>query len=149
MCLLKLKKPVKLRDKGSGNEVIPVCLPKVGDEKVDLSGKKATISGWGLADEKAGATTKILQKLDIPIIDWKKCQHLLSEFGFSENMFCAGYEEGGKDACQGDSGGPLVLKKDDKFVQIGVVSWGEGCARKGRPGVYVKLASKSDFPHKC
>ena len=41
-------------------------------------------------------------------------------------MFCAGKEEGGKDACQGDSGGPLVCVKDGQPIIYGVTSWGYG-----------------------
>ncbi len=46
-------------------------------------------------------------------------------------MLCAGITAGGKDACQGDSGGPLsysVPTLEDRHHQIGVVSFGQGCA---------------------
>jgi trypsin len=57
-------------------------------------------------------------------------------------MICAGLTEGGKDSCQGDSGGPIV---DADNVLIGTVSWGEGCAAAGKPGVYAHVASLLDY----
>jgi len=58
-------------------------------------------------------------------------------------MVCAGVPEGGKDSCQGDNGGPLVLKNSGR--QVGIVSWGNGCAEKGYPGVYSNLAEKEMY----
>ncbi|CAG0898152.1 unnamed protein product [Darwinula stevensoni] len=58
----------------------------------------------------------------------------------TKNMFCASAP--GKDACQGDSGGPIMQKTPSGYyVDIGIVSWGMGCAQVNYPGVYVKTAN--------
>lgn len=66
----------------------------------------------------------------------KTCSDAYEQFGgVTDRMICAG--DPGKDSCQGDSGGPLV----SGGKQVGIVSWGLGCARSGYPGVYTRVAN--------
>lgn len=51
-------------------------------------------------------------------------------------------QQGGVDTCQGDSGGPMFRKDDSgAFIQVGIVSWGQGCAEPGYPGVYSEVST--------
>jgi secreted trypsin-like serine protease len=70
----------------------------------------------------------------------------------TDSMMCAGEPtpsakaEQVKDTCQGDSGGPLVTSgPDGKPVQIGIVSWGDGCGIPTVHGVYTRLAKFTDW----
>ena len=67
-------------------------------------------------------------------------------------MVCAGVPSGARDTCYGDSGGPLLVERDGRFVQLGIVSWGEGpadaevkCGNANLFGVYSRIASFRDW----
>ncbi|KAJ6668517.1 hypothetical protein lerEdw1_011999 [Lerista edwardsae] len=91
-------------------------------------------------DIDASSYSKVLQEALVPIIPDYKCQHS-NVYGadISENMFCAGYFDGKTDACQGDSGGPLACEMDGIMYAYGIVSWGDGCSKTQKPGVYTKV----------
>ncbi|KRZ43043.1 Enteropeptidase [Trichinella pseudospiralis] len=111
--------------------ISPVCLPYQNQELP--WGETCFVSGWGLTRESGKPSPK-LRQVGIPILRNNNCP-----FIDVEDMFCAGEMSGGKDSCQGDSGGPLVCKLNDTFFQMGIVSFGDGCARKNHPGIYTKV----------
>ncbi|XP_034991582.1 prostasin-like [Zootoca vivipara] len=125
------------------NYTLPICLP---DSSAQFS-MNATcwVTGWGqVKDGVALNPPQILQELEVPLIDRDTCNSLfnsapapdLPENPVLNDMICAGYPEGGKDACHGDSGGPLVCRCEAGWTLAGVVSWGQGCAEPNHPGVY-------------
>ncbi|MGH3469434.1 MAG: serine protease [Thermocrispum sp.] len=102
-------------------------------------GTEVTTLGWGNTSE-GGEQSDHLMKVAVPITTDEECTTAYGAEYKAEGMVCAGLADGGKDSCQGDSGGPLVV--GNKLV--GVVSWGEGCARPGKPGVYSRVGGFYD-----
>lgn len=136
---------LRLNDRVPLSETIrPICLPTTKDN--DYVGVQALASGWGTLHEE-GKPSCLLQKVDVPVMSLQECRNTsYSPRMISDKMLCAGYPQGQKDSCQGDSGGPLIAeRKDKKYEVIGVVSWGNGCARPGYPGVYTRVTSFLDW----
>ena len=78
--------------------------------------------------------------MQVPIMSKETCEGSYRN-ELHESMLCAGLPGGGKDSCKGDSGGPMVCKgPDGRYIVHGVTSWGYGCARPGRPGVYARVS---------
>ncbi|MER7757831.1 serine protease [Kitasatospora sp. NPDC097643] len=100
-----------------------------------------TIAGWGATTE-GGAQQRYLRKATVPFVDDATCAGAYPGLNTGASL-CAGYvEQGGVDTCQGDSGGPMFRKDAaGRWLQVGIVSWGEGCARAGYPGVYTKVST--------
>ncbi|MBV96894.1 Serine protease 33, partial [Eschrichtius robustus] len=94
-----------------------------------------------------------LQGVRVPLLDTRTCDllyHMGTNVPRAEHIvlpgnLCTGYVEGQKDACQGDSGGPLTCMKSGRWVLVGVVSWGKGCALPNRPGVCTNVATYSPW----
>ncbi|EMP31936.1 Guanine nucleotide exchange factor DBS [Chelonia mydas] len=134
IALIKLKEPIKF-----SRYIIPACLPDAEfANEILMNQKSGTVSGFGRLFEHGRVSNK-LKVLEVPYIDRNSCKQT-TNFAITENMFCAGYDNVTKDACQGDSGGPHVTKYKDTYFVTGIVSWGEGCARKGKYGVYTKVS---------
>ncbi|XP_025025794.1 hepatocyte growth factor activator [Python bivittatus] len=115
-----------------------ICLPEASMSFPDHY--KCHIAGWGHLRENSSSYSSVVQEALIPIIPDYKCQNS-DVYGaeISENMFCAGYLDGRSDACQGDSGGPLACERDGVFYLYGIISWGDGCGKAMKPGVYTKV----------
>jgi trypsin len=115
-------------------------LPASGSDPA--SGTTTTVAGWGTLTEN-GSSPTTLRKVDVPVISRATCRQNYSVAEITDNMFCAGFAAGGKDSCQGDSGGPIV--NSATRVLIGLVSWGNGCAQAGQPGVYARVGTLLSF----
>ncbi|XP_076984742.1 serine protease 44-like [Tamandua tetradactyla] len=119
----------------------PVCLPEKSFQL--QSDKKCWVTGWGKRDESEppSSAPEDLQEAEQNIMFHEKCNEILQEKLSSSTTLVkkgaiCGYSNKGKDSCQGDSGGPLVCEFNETWIQVGIVSWGVGCGRKGFPGVY-------------
>ena len=107
--------------------------------------------GWGKTlpgPEGRYSTILIGVNLDLlPLSECSRNPYYRARVG--PTTLCASRE--GKDTCTGDSGGPLMLtyartypkavSEEYREVQIGVVSWGKGCAQEGNPGVYTRVSA--------
>ena len=113
----------------------------------------SVVTGWGGVEawspgrgrSDARALPDRLRAVDLPIVDNATCA---DRYGgrITPGQVCAGYEQGTMDSCQGDSGGPLVVPGGPTgWTQIGVVSWGAGCAQPGAYGVYTRVSSYIDW----
>jgi secreted trypsin-like serine protease len=104
-----------------------------------------TIAGWGAASENGGQQRYLL-KATVPFVSDTTCNSRTMYNGqiIASDEICAGYTQGGTDTCQGDSGGPMFRRDQaNAWIQVGIVSWGDGCARPNKPGVYSQVSTFS------
>uniref|UniRef100_A0A8C0VYE2 Transmembrane protease serine n=1 Tax=Castor canadensis TaxID=51338 RepID=A0A8C0VYE2_CASCN len=120
------------------DDIRRICLPEASASVQPNS--TVYITGFG-ALYYGGESQNNLREASVKIISNDVCKqpHVYGndiKFG----MFCAGYLEGIYDACRGDSGGPLVVKDlKDTWYLIGIVSWGDNCGQRNKPGVYTQV----------
>jgi secreted trypsin-like serine protease len=122
------------------SDIHPPPLARPGSEDAILtSAAEATVIGWGKnAFSQFGQTSNYLHWTTVSIVSSKTCSE---NYGgtIDDSMLCAGNELA--DSCQGDSGGPLLMvDRKQEFFLVGLVSWGDGCAKPNKPGVYAKIS---------
>lgn len=136
VALIRLNRPAP-------NRAVPLILEN--DDGIWQPGTAATVIGWGQTKEGKHPLASVLRQVQVPILADASCARdypLDDPNGFTfraATMFCAGKPEGGIDSCQGDSGGPILTRASGTWFEVGVVSWGEGCAQRAAPGVYSRL----------
>ncbi|XP_051473798.1 coagulation factor X-like [Apus apus] len=134
IALLRLEEPITFSE-----DVIPACLPEEQfANNILMNQTFGIVSGFGNTFERA-QPVKRMKVLQIPYVDHDTCKLALRN-PVTKNMFCAGYDKDGKDVCQGDGGGPHVTHYKGTYFVTGIISWGEGCGRQGKYGVYTKLS---------
>jgi len=132
-------------------------------------GVKVTVTGWGAIwdpqdkevvellskiDPQVDVTEKLnfplkLHEADINVMARDECRALYEpqQIGVADSELCALKPRSVTNSCYGDSGGPLVVRAEEprRYVQIGVVSWGDRCGRAGNPNVFARVASFADW----
>ncbi|NNN43780.1 MULTISPECIES: serine protease [unclassified Vibrio] len=135
---------IELRSKPNADAVV---LKTTGEGLSE--GQNLTVMGWGNKVSDRNQTPdypSVLRQVDVPYVPRTTCQNLNGAYAkIGKDAICAGFPEGGYDSCQGDSGGPLVVKEGDNVQQVGIVSWGNGCAQPNAYGVYANVAYFQDW----
>ncbi|CAM3784780.1 Trypsin-like protease precursor [Vibrio aerogenes CECT 7868] len=109
-------------------------------DSLETSNPDLTVMGWGNLSTTSTVYPNVLYQVDVPYVDRSTCQNIGGDYStVGEDAICAGYAEGGKDSCQGDSGGPLLYNDNGTYKQVGIVSWGDGCAQPNAYGVYTNV----------
>ena len=104
-------------------------------------GVKVRALGWGTTSEKSHARVTELRETELPVQRDTVMSRAYGTRFSATTMLGAGPWKGGRDTCAGDSGGPLVAATRTSWWLVGVTSWGDGCARAGKPGVYARVAA--------
>nr|XP_020637833.1 mannan-binding lectin serine protease 2 isoform X1 [Pogona vitticeps]XP_020637834.1 mannan-binding lectin serine protease 2 isoform X1 [Pogona vitticeps]XP_020637835.1 mannan-binding lectin serine protease 2 isoform X1 [Pogona vitticeps]XP_020637836.1 mannan-binding lectin serine protease 2 isoform X1 [Pogona vitticeps]XP_020637838.1 mannan-binding lectin serine protease 2 isoform X3 [Pogona vitticeps]XP_020637839.1 mannan-binding lectin serine protease 2 isoform X3 [Pogona vitticeps] len=143
IALIKLKYRVPIHA-----NITPICLPEESSRFHVNASDVGAVAGWGRTEKRRQSPFLLYTELDV--VDPERCKASFANrmiegkpLVLTENMFCAGHEQGGKDSCSGDSGGPLVFldsQTGKRFIG-GIVSWGLDCGAAEVFGVYTKVTN--------
>jgi V8-like Glu-specific endopeptidase len=134
IAILRLSSDVQMT-----TNVVPACLPT--NTNNNYVNADAVVSGWGTTSE-GGRTSSVLKETTVKIVS--QSDSTCRPYGNLPNTKMCAYRQN-TDSCQGDSGGPLVLQEDGRNTVVGVVSYGNGCARTGYAGVYARVTNYLDW----
>ncbi len=147
MALIELKYPIRFDNMGL-KAIEMLTLEQVKNGAIN-PGVTGTATGWG-AIREGGSFSNILMHVELPIIDHAVANGKDSYNGLlDDSMIPAGFAAGKKDSCQGDSGGPFtIMGTDGSPILAGVISWGQGCAKAGKYGIYSNVALGAEWINK-
>ncbi|XP_054477310.1 uncharacterized protein LOC129109306 [Anoplopoma fimbria] len=144
---------IKMQDSVTFNSsIMPICLPAEG--ATYITGTMGLVSGFGITEKRI--LTNKMKYVQLPVVMQQTCSDSITTLkkkrnnvpNLTNNMFCAGVPEGGRDSCQGDSGGPYAIRDDGRFWAAGIVSWGVDCGKQGTYGVYTRVTNYMDWINK-
>lgn len=144
IALLRLQQPL------NGPDILPILVLPIALEPNALrSLALARVTGWGTLGEN-GSAVRELRTVDLNIYTNNDCNDRVAYNGkIAVSMVCAGFKDSSKDSCQGDSGGPLTVSVANTRYLAGIVSWGDGCARRNKYGVYTRVAHFPEWIALC
>lgn len=113
-------------------------------DRLDLSapGTIATTIGWGLTSD-GGQSSAVLKKLEAEIISNDECQTHLDD-NILDSTICAGKLGSSESICNGDSGGPLMVPYRNRWLQVGITSFGTNVCYQ--PTAFARVSSLVDYP---
>ncbi|XP_046475076.2 proclotting enzyme [Neodiprion pinetum] len=138
IAILELNRPVRKTP-----YITPLCLPPARFKGEPFAGARPTVVGWGTT-YYGGKESTVQRQAVLPVWRNEDCNAAYFQ-PITSNFLCAGFSQGGKDACQGDSGGPLMLRTEGRWMQVGIVSFGNKCGEPGYPGVYTRVTEYIDW----
>jgi secreted trypsin-like serine protease len=141
IAILRLAQPLTFN---SNVKPIQIATAADADAGVTKAGAASTVTGWGTLSS-GGSSPDTLRKVTVPIVSNTDASRAYGMTITDDQLAAGDLANGGIDSCQGDSGGPLVVTKDGSKVLAGVVSWGEGCAEAGKPGLYARVSAFESF----
>jgi trypsin len=137
---------VSLLELSTPSTMTPTQVASASERSIWNAGTLESIVGWGVTEE-GGDTPDRLQEAQVPVTTDAYCSGAYGSDFDPITMVCAGFPEGGVDTCQGDSGGPMFGRTSTGALRVvGATSWGDGCARPGKPGVYARVADSELRP---
>eukprot|EP01084_Bolivina_argentea_P176778 305843_1 len=120
-------------------ETVAINSVSIGEECCN-SGDDLQVIGYG-SDCFGCNDTLTMEYVDVYYVDRATCAAAYPMNWIRNTMNCAARTD--SDACQGDSGGPLMRIGTNQ--QVGIVSWGLGCANPQYPGVYSEVGVFYDW----
>lgn len=115
----------------------------IGQDVPVPAGTRVTAMGYGTTAEGENSFAPEVRQVTLTQQSDASCRVAYGPYYFASTMSCAAAV--GMDTCQGDSGGPLLRRQGNAWLQVGVTSWGVGCADPDYPGISTRLASFSNW----